>query len=106
NHLAAVIEAKAENLSDVVKTGRTHLMDAMPVRFDQELGGCAVQIRNDYQRVAGVLTRLSAIAQGGTAVGTGLNAHPECGVPVAAARAETAGAGLRPADSYVEAMSS
>src|SRR5690606_9547454 len=80
NHLAGVIEAKAESLGAVVKTGRTHLMDAMPVRFDQELGGWAVQIRNDYQRVAGVMTRLSALAQGGTAVGTGINAHPEFGV--------------------------
>ena len=106
NHLAAVIEAKAESLSDVVKTGRTHLMDAMPVRFDQELGGWAVQIRNDYQRVAGVMPRLSAIAQGGTAVGTGINAHPEFGVRVAAALAEKTGIAFRPADSYFEALSS
>src|SRR5690606_30672497 len=68
NHLATVIEAKAKSLESVVKTGRTHLMDAMPVRFDQELGGWAAQIRADYQRVAGVMTRLSALAQGGTAV--------------------------------------
>jgi len=106
NHLADVIEAKAESLSSVVKTGRTHLMDAMPVRFDQELGGWASQIRNDYQRVAGVMTRLSALAQGGTAVGTGINAHPEFGVRVAAALAEKTGIAFRPADSYFEALSS
>jgi len=106
NHLADVIEAKAKSLASVVKTGRTHLMDAMPVRFDQELGGWAAQIRNDYQRVAGVLTRLSALAQGGTAVGTGINAHPEFGVRVAAALAEKTGIAFRPADSYFEALSS
>jgi len=106
NHLADVIEAKAARLSSVVKTGRTHLMDAMPVRFDQELGGWAAQIRNDYQRVAGVMTRLSALAQGGTAVGTGINAHPEFGVRVAAALAERTGIAFRPADSYFEALSS
>jgi len=106
NHLAGVIGAKAESLSTVVKTGRTHLMDAMPVRFDQELGGWAAQIRNDYQRVAGVMPRLSALAQGGTAVGTGINAHPEFGVRVAAALAEKTGIAFRPADSYFEALSS
>jgi len=105
NHLADVIEAKAERLSSIVKTGRTHLMDAMPVRFDQELGGWASQIRNDYQRVAGVMTRLSALAQGGTAVGTGINAHPEFGIRVSAALAERTGIAFRPADSYFEALS-
>jgi fumarate hydratase, class II len=106
NHLANVIESKAKSLASVVKTGRTHLMDAMPVRFDQELGGWAAQIRNDYQRIAGVMTRLSGIAQGGTAVGTGINAHPEFGVRVAAALASKTGIAFRPADSYFEALSS
>ncbi len=106
NHLANVIEGKARSLAAVVKTGRTHLMDAMPVRFDQELGGWAAQIRNDYQRVAGVLARLSGIAQGGTAVGTGINAHPEFGVRFAVALAQRTGISFRPADSYFEALSS
>src|SRR5690554_1483491 len=105
NHLATVIEAKAESLSTVVKTGRTHLMDAMPVRFDQELGGWAAQVRNAYRRVAGVMPRLSALAQGGTAVGTGINAHPEFGVRVAAALASKTGIAFKPADSYFEALS-
>jgi fumarate hydratase class II len=105
-YLAQVIEKKAEDLKDIVKTGRTHLMDAMPVRFDQELGGWAAQIRADYQRVAGVLMRLSGLAQGGTAVGTGINAHPEFGVRVAAALAARTGIAFRPADSYFEALSS
>jgi fumarate hydratase class II len=106
DHLASAIEAKARSLADVVKTGRTHLMDAMPVRFDQELGGWAAQIRADYQRIAGVLTRLSGLAQGGTAVGTGINAHPEFGVRFAAALAGRTGIAFRPADSYFEALSS
>ncbi|MGD8323594.1 MAG: class II fumarate hydratase [Gammaproteobacteria bacterium] len=106
NHLADTIEAKAAELAEFVKTGRTHLMDAMPVRFDQELGGWATQIRADYQRVAGVMGRLSGLAQGGTAVGTGINAHPEFGVRFAAALAERTGIAFRPADSYFEALSS
>ncbi len=105
-HLGDIIESKAAALREVVKTGRTHLMDAMPVRFDQELGGWATQIRTDYYRVASVLPRLSAVAQGGTAVGTGVNAHPEFGVRFSAALATRTGIGFRPADSYFEALSS
>jgi fumarate hydratase class II len=106
DHLAGVIQRKARQLSTVVKTGRTHLMDAMPVRFDQELGGWHAQIRADYQRVAGTLPRLSGLAQGGTAVGTGINAHPEFGVRVAAQLAAKTGIAFKPADSYFEALSS
>ena len=104
-HLTGAIEGKAEELSGTVKTGRTHLMDAMPLRFDQELSGWAAQINADYQRIAGVLSRLSALAQGGTAVGTGINAHPEFGVRVAACLAERTDIAFRPADSYFEALS-
>ncbi len=104
-HLAGAIERKAEELSGIVKTGRTHLMDAMPLRLDQELTGWAAQIRADYQRVAGVLSRLSGLAQGGTAVGTGINAHPEFGVRVAAYLSERTDIAFRPADSYFEALS-
>jgi fumarate hydratase class II len=104
-YLAEVIEKKADDVTGTVKTGRTHLMDAMPVRLDQELTGWATQIRADYQRVAGVLMRLSGLAQGGTAVGTGINAHPEFGVRVAAALAARTGIAFRPADSYFEALS-
>ena len=104
-HLAGAIERKAEELSGIVKTGRTHLMDAMPLRLDQELTGWAAQIGADYQRVAGVLSRLSGLAQGGTAVGTGINAHPEFGVRVAAYLSERTDIAFRPADSYFEALS-
>lgn len=80
-------------------------MDAMPVRFDQELTGWATQVRADNQRIAGVLARLSGLAQGGTAVGTGINAHPEFGVRMAAQLAGRTDIAFRPADSYFEALS-
>ncbi|MCH9696907.1 MAG: class II fumarate hydratase [Gammaproteobacteria bacterium] len=76
-HLQNTIDAKAEQLTDVVKTGRTHLMDAMPVRMDQELGAWALQIRHGIERLQATLQRIFPIAQGGTAVGTGINAHAE-----------------------------
>ena len=104
-HLAGAINGKAEELSGIVKTGRTHLMDAMPVRLDQELSGWAAQIDADYLRVAGVLSRLSGLAQGGTAVGTGINAHPEFGIRVAACLSERTDIAFRPADSFFEALS-
>jgi fumarate hydratase class II len=104
--LAETIEKKAAELDGIVKTGRTHLMDAMPVRFDQELGGWAMQIRNASARIEGVLPRLTALAQGGTAVGTGINAHPDFGRKVAAALARRTRIEFHPAESYFEAMSS
>ena len=77
SHLASSIENRAEELKDVVKTGRTHLMDAMPITFGQELQAWATQIRQSMYRIQAGLTRLRALPQGGTAVGTGINAHPE-----------------------------
>ncbi len=79
-HLQSIIEAKAVDCQDVVKTGRTHLMDAMPVRMGQELSGWAQQIANNRQRIENCLPQLCSLAQGGTAVGTGVNAHSEFGV--------------------------
>ncbi len=105
-HLAATIDSKGRELAGVVKTGRTHLMDAMPVRFDQELGGWAAQCRADAERLRGALPRLTGLAQGATAVGTGINAHPEFGGRVAAALAERTGIRFHSAASYFEAMSS
>jgi len=89
-HLAQTIETKAASLTQVTKTGRTHLMDAMPIRMDQELGAWALQIRNGMARVEAALVRVHKLAQGGTAVGTGINAHPEfAGKFAAALSAET-----------------
>jgi fumarate hydratase, class II len=68
---------KAAKYDHVVKTGRTHLMDAMPVRVSQEVGGWAAQVELSIERVKASLPRVGELAQGGTAVGTGINAHPE-----------------------------
>ncbi len=76
-HLAEAIEKKAETLTDLCKTGRTHLMDAMPVRMDQPLLGWAAQIRQNIAHLEALQPSIQALAQGGTAVGTGINAHPE-----------------------------
>jgi fumarate hydratase class II len=106
DHLAATIEAKAREVAGIAKTGRTHLMDAMPVRLDQELGGWAAQIRADIRRVEAVMPRLTGLAQGGTAVGTGINAHPKFGAEFAAALAKQTGIDFHPAENYFEALSS
>lgn len=104
-HLATTIEAKAAELHGVVKTGRTHLMDAMPVRMSQELGGWAAQIRAGMARLRATLPRLTRLAQGGTAVGTGINAEPEFGRRVAAHLAQQTGVPFRTSDDYFESLS-
>ncbi|HZD39046.1 MAG TPA: lyase family protein, partial [Actinomycetes bacterium] len=71
------LAAKSEELADVVKTGRTHLMDAVPVTLGQELAGYAAQIREGAERVRASLPRVGKLPLGGAAVGTGLNAHPD-----------------------------
>jgi fumarate hydratase class II len=75
--LAASLEAKAAELADVVKSGRTHLMDAVPVTLGQEFGGYAAQVHEGIARVRDALPRVGQIPLGGTAVGTGLNTHPD-----------------------------
>jgi len=75
--LADSLQAKAAEFDDVVKSGRTHLMDAVPVTLGQEFSGYAAQVRQGYDRIGGTLERLGQIPLGGTATGTGLNTHPE-----------------------------
>jgi fumarate hydratase class II len=75
--LAEALEAKSREFDDVVKSGRTHLMDAVPVTLGQEFGGYAAQVRQGISRLEVTLHRLGQIPLGGTAVGTGLNTHPE-----------------------------
>jgi fumarate hydratase class II len=75
--LAAALEAKADEFADIVKSGRTHWMDAVPVTLGQEFGGYAAQVREGKARVSSTLGRLGQIPLGGTATGTGLNTHPE-----------------------------
>jgi fumarate hydratase class II len=77
DQLAASLGAKAQEFADVVKSGRTHWMDAVPVTLGQEFGGYAAQVREGKARVESTLGRLGQIPLGGTAVGTGLNTHPE-----------------------------
>ena len=89
--LSATLRAKASDLSAVVKAGRTHLMDAVPVTLGQEFGGHATQIEQAADRLAGVLPRLSALPIGGTAVGTGLNAPVGFGAAVAQALSDRSG---------------
>lgn len=78
-HLQQTILAKGEELKEVVKTGRTHLMDAMPVTIQQEFSGYARQIELAITRIESALTRMQELPQGGTAVGTGINTHPDFG---------------------------
>src|SRR5919206_2802223 len=75
--LEASLTAKADEFADIVKSGRTHLMDAVPVTLGQEFGGYAAQVRLGAARVRDALPRVAQIPLGGTATGTGLNTHPE-----------------------------
>jgi fumarate hydratase class II len=105
-HLSAVLESKADSVREVVKTGRTHLMDAMPVTLGQELDGWRSQIDHASERIGSSLQRLAGLAQGGTAVGTGINAHPKFGDKVAVLLSERTGVEFYPATSKFEALSS
>jgi fumarate hydratase class II len=103
-HLRETIKVKAQETDNVIKTGRTHLMDAMPVRLGQELGGWESQIAHSIDRIEGCLTRTTQLAQGGTAVGTGINAHPKFGAKVAVLLSEQTGISFRVADNLFEAL--
>jgi fumarate hydratase, class II len=94
--LAGSLAAKAEELRDAVKTGRTHLMDAVPVTLGQEFAGYAAQIREGAARVEAALPRVAKLPLGGTAVGTGLNAHPEFAARVRERVAAATGLRLSP----------
>jgi fumarate hydratase, class II len=104
--LRAVLGERAAALGDVVKTGRTHLMDAMPVTLGQELKGWQAQIDNAVRRLKSVLPRLHQLAQGGTAVGTGINARAEFGAVFARCLTASTGLDFRPSENYFEALSS
>jgi fumarate hydratase, class II len=99
--LAGSLQAKALEFDDVVKSGRTHWMDAVPVTLGQEFAGYAAQVRQGYDRVGSTLERLGQIPLGGTAVGTGLNTHPEFAARVRAILAEDTGLQISgPADPF------
>jgi len=90
-HLQATLDRRAAETHHVVKTGRTHLMDATPVRLSQEISGWSNQVANARARITATLPRLAELALGGTAVGTGLNAHPDYAGRVAAQLAAATG---------------
>lgn len=90
-HLQETLDRRAADTHDVIKTGRTHLMDATPVRLGQEIGGWAFQVAEARARIEASLPRLAKLAIGGTAVGTGINTHPEFGERVAAQLATLTG---------------
>ncbi|MGH3014715.1 MAG: class II fumarate hydratase [Gaiellaceae bacterium] len=94
--LAGSLERKAAEFSDVVKSGRTHLMDAVPVTLGQEFGGYAAQVRQGIARVEATLARVGQIPLGGTATGTGLNTHPEFAERVRRRLAEETGLTVLP----------
>ncbi|WP_329167648.1 class II fumarate hydratase [Streptomyces sp. NBC_01267] len=104
NHLAASLERKAEEFSEVVKSGRTHLMDATPVTLGQEFGGYAAQIRYGVERLHASLPRLAELPLGGTAVGTGINTPPGFSAAVIAEVARATGLPLTEARNHFEAQ--
>jgi fumarate hydratase, class II len=106
DHLAAALERKAAEFADVVKAGRTHLMDAVPVTLGAEFGGYAAQVRAGVARVESTLPRVAEIPLGGTAVGTGLGAPPGWRPLVVARLAAITGLALTPAADGLAAQSS
>jgi len=105
-HLRKVLDARAKELGKVAKTGRTHLMDAMPVTFGQEIGAWSAQIRSGIARLEDALARMRRLPQGGTAVGTGINADPQLGPRICAELARMTGVKFESADNYFEGMAS
>ncbi|HEV2065823.1 MAG TPA: class II fumarate hydratase [Thermomicrobiales bacterium] len=105
-HLEATLQGRAGDTHDVVKTGRTHLMDATPVRLGQEIGGWAAQVRNARARIESSLPRLAQLAIGGTAVGTGLNAPAGFGARVAGELSRRTGLPFAETDNHFEAQAS
>ena len=104
DRLAEALEAKAGEFDDVVKSGRTHLMDAVPVTLGQEFGGYAAQVRQGADRVRATLGRVGQIPLGGTATGTGLNTHPEFAERVRRLLAEATGLTISPPADPFEAQ--
>ncbi len=105
-HLHSTILDKAADIDQYIKTGRTHLMDAMPIKLSQELQGWALQVENGIQRLQSVQPRLHRLAQGGTAVGTGVNAHPDFAQVFAQKLSAETNIDFVPNHSFFESLSS
>jgi fumarate hydratase class II len=102
--LEASFQAKAEEFKDIVKSGRTHLMDAVPVTLGQEFAGYAAQVRLGARRIQNTLSQVGQIPLGGTATGTGLNTHREFAPRVRARLTEATGLNIRPPEDPFEAQ--
>jgi len=102
--LERAFAAKAEEFSDIVKSGRTHLMDAVPVTLGQEFAGYAAQIRLGARRIVNALPQVAQIPLGGTATGTGLNTHPRFAEGVRQKLSEATGLEIRPPEDPFEAQ--
>ncbi|WJG09411.1 class II fumarate hydratase [Aliiglaciecola sp. LCG003] len=105
-HLVDVIDHKAVEYATLVKTGRTHLMDAMPISVAQELGGWSAQLRAGISRISETLPRVCQLAVGGTAVGTGINTHVEFSQKVCSHLSKQTGLPFTPAVNFFAAISS
>jgi fumarate hydratase class II len=105
-YLSAVISRRIADIGQVVKTGRTHLMDAMPLTFGQEMSGWKTQVDHGSARIMEARVRLQSIALGGTAVGTGVNAHPRFPARAAKYLSVKSGLELKPSANYFESLSS
>jgi fumarate hydratase class II len=103
-HLRKTIDTRAKELKKVVKTGRTHLMDAMPITFGQELSGWSAQIGDAAERINDTLKRTRRLPQGGSAVGTGINADPKFGPAVAAELSRLTGVKFESSENYFAGM--
>ncbi|MBV9465454.1 MAG: aspartate ammonia-lyase, partial [Solirubrobacterales bacterium] len=102
--LESSLQAKAQEFRDVVKSGRTHLMDAVPVTLGQEFSGYAAQVRLGARRIRGALPQVAQIPLGGTATGTGLNTHKEFATRVRARLTEATGLQIRAPEDPFEAQ--
>jgi fumarate hydratase class II len=105
-HLQKTIDKRARELRNVAKTGRTHLMDAMPVTFGQELSGWSAQVASARERIGDTLVRVRRLPQGGSAVGTGINADPKFGPAVAQELKRLTGVKFESSTNFYEGMSS
>jgi fumarate hydratase, class II len=105
-HLEGVIAAREECSTDLIKTGRTHLMDAMPISLAQEFSGWRAQLNLGAQRIESSRPQLRRLAQGGTAVGTGVNADPQFASRFCFHLAEYSGHSFEPAENYFAAIAS
>ncbi len=105
SELRALLAAKAEEFWPVVKTGRTHLQDATPIRLGQEFQGYAGQVARALRRLEGAATELEEVALGGTAVGTGLNTHPQFAARVCERLSAATGLAVRETDNHFQAQS-